>query len=43
METKCRFCAKKISGQSDKQIDRLLLIHIVSKHPEMIKIKEVKK
>lgn len=40
VDKKCPYCEKMFSGQSDKQIDYLILIHKLSKHPDKIEIRE---
>ncbi len=35
---KCPFCDKEIEGYTKKQVDYLLKQHILSKHPDKMKI-----
>jgi hypothetical protein len=39
---KCDFCPKEIEGFTEKQVNYLMLQHIVAKHKEKIKLEGVK-
>lgn len=38
MDKKCPYCEKTISGQSEKQVDFWLKIHIINKHSDRVQI-----
>lgn len=40
---KCNYCEKEIEGYTKKQVEYMLKQHILSKHPEKIKIEGGKK
>ena len=40
MEKKCPYCNKIISGQTDRQIDQLMKMHIMNKHYNKVTLKK---
>ena len=38
--SKCKFCDKEIEGYNQKQVDYLMLQHILAKHKEKLEVKK---
>jgi hypothetical protein len=39
-QRKCKYCDKRIEGHTEKQVDYMLMQHMLSKHPEKVRIEE---
>jgi len=37
---KCKFCDKEIEGYTEKQVDYLMMQHMLSKHKEKLEVKK---
>ena len=42
-KSKCKYCDKVIEGHTKNQVEHIMLQHIIARHPDRIKIEEVKK
>ena len=40
IKKECKYCPKVIEGYTEKQIDHLMMQHVISKHPDKIDLKE---
>ena len=43
VKKKCKFCKKEFNGVNEKQVNTQLSIHLITQHPDKIKLEEVKK
>lgn len=43
IEQKCNHCDKVIQGHQKTQVEYMIMQHVMSKHPEKITVKEMKK
>ena len=38
----CQYCYKKIEGSTQDQVDKLMLVHKINKHPNLVSVREDK-
>jgi len=43
VELKCKYCNQIFTGINKEQVESQLAVHLVTKHKDLVEIKEVKK